>query len=75
MFWIGSAYPLIIGTKYSRTYWKMKAQTYRTINSYQKRLGSTPVRMYWVGESCNSGSEFLVRHYRKCRKDEKERVF
>ena len=60
--------------KYSRTYWKMKAQTYRTIGSYQRRLGLTLVRMYLVGESCSSGSGFLVRHYRKCRKDGKERV-
>ena len=29
-FWIGSAYLLTIGTKYSRTYWKMKARTCRT---------------------------------------------
>ena len=33
MFWIDSAYPLIIGTKYSGKYWKMKAQTYKAIGN------------------------------------------
>ena len=41
-------------------------------NHWQR--GSTPMRMYWEGESCKSGSGFLMRYYREYRKDGKKGV-